>query len=79
MKLDVADVRRAFLAGHLSPMTDGIRQGYADAPAICFCGDVGEFFVTVGWDPEDADWRCEAYIGDAAALVDLHEGTWERI
>lgn len=77
--LDAADIQRAFLAGHLSPMDDTTRMAYADAPAFCLCGEVGDFFVTVGWDPEDADWRCEVYLGDEAALVDLKEGTWERL
>lgn len=77
--LDAQDVIRALLAGHLSPMTEHERMAYADAPAFCLCGEVGDFFVTVGWEPEDADWRCEAYLGDEAALVDLKEGTWERL
>lgn len=44
-------------------------MAYADAPTFCLCGEVGDFFVTIGW--EDADWRCEAYLGDEVALVDL--------
>ena len=78
-RLDAADVVRAFISGHLSPMDDTTRMAYADAPAFCLCVEVGYFFVTVGREPEDADWRCEVYLGDEAALVDLKEGTWERL
>lgn len=72
-RLDAADIVRAFLAGHLSPMTDSV------APPFCLRGQVGDYFVTVEWEPEDGDWRCEVYLGDETALVDLKTGTWERL
>lgn len=77
-KLDAGDIVKALLSGHLAPMSDGIRQGFLDAGPHALYGEVGEFSVIVDF-ADDGEVRCEAYLGDEAALVNLAEGTWERM
>lgn len=76
--LDVGEIIKALLSGHLAPMPDGIRQAYLDAGPHALYGKVGEFSVVVDFQA-DGTVHCEACLGGDAALVDLAGGTWQRI